>query len=531
MLYSLIVVLAIVLPPPLLAYISVSVPSNPLVLQYPTYNYFQVNADAYTKENCLLVPLKQQDSSSCTFASAALGSPPNGTCTLAFLNWGDALSAGCRTIAQAIEGVANSFVPQLPSLSLPTDAVLCIMLFPVHGGTPAGPLTTPYISHQSGISNGYPAMNVVMISNEDGYTIANTFHGQTIYASVGDELGAWNGVFISVGYLAFVWLNFSLNAIMVIYTIYHIIMYPYDVVRVDFRTVAFGFGFVASLLSSAGLTLRKATQMYMAIDMTSTVLFALCFTLLIFLWSNVVAQAHKGYFIFLLRLSIVAAMLMQVYAFFSGVAYTGSWPSDSTIYAVEVSHFGVAITQLIMAGFFYWIFYRSLKWRNLRHVDVALSNLSTIITAGFIVFFIKAAINLATQAWTVQTSVAAVTAVFTIWDFTLTIRTFVVLMILKIRFPESQIGVTNFGNSLWSWVKNKGGFGKRDGFHQLDDESGLVYDEYGRGAAVSSGRFEQPLDERGERVRGTGGNPFANAEALTPMADVELMALDPKKFK
>ena len=175
-------------------------------LQAHSYNFFQYDT-TFNYNNCIMVPvLPDTQANNCNFRPAQRMNVNlnNAACSMALLGWADAQLVNCYTVSQAVQSIFTNFIPTLPAAGYPSSTVLAIVLPPIPEGTPSGPMTTPYLSHSSTVSDGFPVMDMVMIGAEDGANMIDKFKNfPEVFATVASGMLFFITQIVSFIYVVF----------------------------------------------------------------------------------------------------------------------------------------------------------------------------------------------------------------------------------------------------------------------------------------------------------------------------------------
>jgi hypothetical protein len=429
---------------------------NTVSVSAPTLGYFQQQPlDPFQGTNCLLLQVMPSfPNTDCTFAPAT--PPPNFdptstvqtnyTCTVALVGLMQGQRAGCNNVYQLVDSFQKTLIPTLKDVQLPDANVALLVILPrVVPGLLGGPISTPYLSHSISLPDGQPPMDVNFISFEDSVLYMSKFRmASEVLVDLSYNAGPWNDFFLSTGYIAYRWVFFGLNCLMIAYGLYRLFLAATQgTLKADQRTIIFLGGLISAMMFGVALTLKRQTQLYFILEQVSSFFFALAFYLLLLLWSGILSQVQKTAFYSPLRLAIYFAMLAATVNFAFGVFWLTNQVTATMAKVQNVFRFIIPSSQAIVACLF--LFYairfqlRRTDYNASRDTRRALTKLSWLAVLGFFTFIVKAVTNFAGGDNSVAGSIPAVAAVFVAADVAALGRAFGILLILGVRLPETKM--------------------------------------------------------------------------------------------
>lgn len=278
--------------------------SGSLAIQYTTLDPFQIPMSPYNKTGLLINLVPASSGKSCKFASPMVPIEEaqllEFTGSIVFVYWGAAEAAGCHNLYELSASVVG-LNASMAAKKLPSIQALLVFASRTYMGVIGSPVGEKYVSHSTSVPDSAPLLPTVWLYPEDALDFYNTF-GEVmdpVTATLVQEPGAWNAVFLSVAYQSTVWAIFIVNTMLVIYAVYRIIhLYRTKALIFDLRTCVFCMGIVSTtsnflsfrcmLMSSVvycvALPMRLETLVRFHLELFSSLIFNISFFLLLLLW-------------------------------------------------------------------------------------------------------------------------------------------------------------------------------------------------------------------------------------------------------
>ncbi|KAI8051143.1 hypothetical protein BDF22DRAFT_91101 [Syncephalis plumigaleata] len=272
--------------------------STPVVVTYPTYDYFQASrGQEQYRESGVFLPMQMSKyPKPCSLRLAGVipasrvGIKP-ATSTIMGIREEDVREVGCLTIAQVVENI-NEFNSGLVELGYPpVKLVLYLMAKWINEDSVVvrgGPYSEPYQARNVGIPDGTPAIPMALVlpdSTKDFMVKQRVGSSYQITVDVKYEPGPWNSIFTSPTYYAFIYILVGLNAGFVFYGLVAVgKLIAAKQLKLERRNVIFAISVTSTLLFITTLPMPIRRQTSIVIGQFSTVLFTLAFYLLLYTW-------------------------------------------------------------------------------------------------------------------------------------------------------------------------------------------------------------------------------------------------------
>jgi heme exporter protein D len=541
------------------AFIIVTNLNNTNYFHAHTMDYFQHNTPLFTRAMCVLTPIiGDYQQQGCTFLPATRSNLDAANlkrfnCTVGYLPWGQARTAGCRNIAEASKGVYNTWTPTLHEVGLPENvrSTLVIGLPWMVPGEAGGPATSPYLSHSFTAPDLGPYMETMLISYEDASMLMGRFGlwPKDLMVNVVQEHSPWNDLYLSNGYYAYIWSLFGASLIICVMASLKYgsakrmgLIKTVDVYQPEQPGVVFFCALVSGALCTIALAWRRQTQTFFLLNYLSLFFYSLAFYTLLLLWGHLMARepAFRNTLNFVpFRIAVFAALLVALVNLVFGILWLSIWPGDFLSSAHVAFRYILPITQAAVFAIFLIYFAKWLLWRKRTSIRTlnprqqAFQKLSWLAVIGFIAQLVQSLSVIISADPVVASSVAGLTTVYIVTDVTNVIRTVALFLILSLCDRDEVFAVTLEASRR----KPRGSFSKGGWMRMVDEDEDAAEMEAQQEMSIREfenldpeeqrqRREAQPkrvyVDEEEEERTFHSGRRQANA----PANEVNLMAFD-----
>jgi hypothetical protein len=364
--------------------------------------------------------------------------------TILFVYWNAAVAAGCRIVSEVAEA-AVIFNSSLPDAGIPPATMLMIYTSRNYPGTIGGPIGESYVSRDARMSDGQPAIDTVLVAPEDAVTFYKTFADvlDPVTATVVQDLGPWNRVFLSPIYRAFVWIMFAVNVVILLYALLRIARVVISgSFRLDLRTVVFVMGLLSAVFFVMAIPMRMQTWLRYTLELSSSALYTIAFYFLLFLWSGVLSRIQQDKSFVPFRVTVYVCLANALFYIVVSFLWLNMWPNDVISAIRAVLRIWYPLTQSAVALLFLVYAIRF----NLRQHDYevskaaksALRKLSHLCIIGFITFLLFAITNVVGGQPELVGDVKVVLAIAIVNDIGITVRGAAILLLLNVRVDTAQ---------------------------------------------------------------------------------------------
>ncbi|RKP06684.1 hypothetical protein THASP1DRAFT_31509 [Thamnocephalis sphaerospora] len=353
---------------------------NGMNVSYPTMRPFQMATSQLDWRGIAYVPrfLVGENQMQCQLASfgpnletlrrVLEGTQPNDLLDAAvIIDWSVARSAGCRTYAQ-IAAKLSAFSKPLEASGLPAVTLLVAAFNQGARRNIDGPHRMELISSSSGVPDGNPKINTMLMRAPDVQTLHNQLQSNIttlrFWASDGKytcDPGPFNLFFLSEGYRALLWIVATCLVLLLLYTIVRVARIDRADKQVSRGMYLYGLGVILGILTAAvllsmGTSFPKET-LFFSVQMLSQMAYALLY----WHWTSGLANVLSGRVMILLHFIAVYRTVSGIFVYCALVARMtyGVLPSASVMqlkyFAVYFALAETYIILLVTSGLAYWL--------------------------------------------------------------------------------------------------------------------------------------------------------------------------------
>jgi hypothetical protein len=311
------------------------------------------------------------------------------------------------------------------------------------------------MARSAGIPDSAPptGLDVVIVTVEDQKALARAKKTaaaagvKVSQATVEQEPGPWNALFLSIPYLVFVYLLFSINVIVILYACFQFAMLLRSGEFIfGLRNIIFLLGIVGSAVYSASLLLRHFAYATKMLEAVATFIISIAFHLLLYLWSVFLMQVRHNKSVYYFRVLVAFGALVVTLAFISTIVTLNVTPNDQTRSLARVLGYMLPVTQIIIALAFLGYAVKFLRRRETvkisKNTYQALTRLGQVAIIAFVAYFAVAATNLDVVTRAMVTPGALATGII-LRMLSASIRGLTLLTVLGVRTPKKQTNISS----------------------------------------------------------------------------------------